>query len=192
MSSRFLGVHFCATSTHETNLFPKLGKSKVIFCATSTHETHFRLFAKVLACSKTRDVNARNALVLKLSSRASSSCFSSPPEPVRNHPSRRITLMTDRLWGILGVIFLCDVNAFLAHFRKNSPPIPLDVSSCRLLAKVNFCAMSTRFHRLARQIRDGNRVYDQPSWAHLGAILGLSWVITGLIWVKWAHVGSDH
>ena len=110
----FLGVHFCATSTHETNFFPKLRKSKVIFCATSTHETHFRLFAKVLACSKTRDVNARNAVFLKLSSRAScsSSCFSSPLEPVRNHPSRRIMRMTDRLWGILGVIFCATSTSF--------------------------------------------------------------------------------
>jgi len=118
LSSRFLGVHFCATSTHETNFFPKLGKSKVIFCATSTHETHFRLFAKVLACSKTRDVNARNALFLKLSSRASS-CCSSPPEPVRNHPSRRITRMTDRLWGILGVIF-CATSTRFWHISEKT------------------------------------------------------------------------
>jgi len=165
------------------------------FCATSTRETHLPLFGEFFARSKTRDVNARNVLFLKLSSLASSSLFSSPPEPVRNRPGGKITVMMDRFRAILGHLgcdLLCDVNAFLAHLRRSSPLTSLMVSSCRLLAKVHFCATSTRSHRLARQIRDGNRVYDQPSWAHLGAILGLSWVILGLIWVTWAHVGSYH
>ena len=157
------------------------------FCATSTRETHLPLFGEFFACSKTRDVNARNVLFLKLSSLASCYLFSSPPEPVRNQPGRKITLMTDRLWAILGHLggqFLCDVNAFLAYLRSSSPLTSLKVYFCRLLAKVHFCTTSTRFHRLAHQIRDGNRVYDQPSWAHPGAILGLPWVILGPVWVK--------
>ena len=141
------------------------------------------------------------ALFVNLSSLASSSVFSSPPEPVRNLPGEILTPMTDHFGAILrhrGGHFLCDVNAFLAHFRKGSSLPSLKVFSCRLFAEVHFCATPTRSHRLARQIRDHPRAhdqadgaYDQPSWAHLGAILGdrgSSWGLLGCSGPMFGHI----